>query len=78
MRIQQVENAMFDHAISEAGHPEKSIKSINNNNEKLIQSAYATPFTAYQSDPCISAKKELILEESYQVTHLELALHLIY
>ena len=56
MRIQQVENAMFDHAISEAGHPEKSIKSINNNNEKLIQSAYATPFTAYLSDPCISAK----------------------
>jgi hypothetical protein len=26
MRIQQTENAMFDLAISEAGHPEKSLK----------------------------------------------------
>ena len=66
MRIQQVENAMFDLASSEADHPEESIKSINNNNEKLIQLVYATPFKAHQSDPCISAKKELILEEIYR------------
>ena len=52
MRIQQVENAMFDLASSEADHPEESIKSINNNNEKLIQLVYATPFKAHQSDPC--------------------------
>lgn len=66
MRIQQVENAMFDLASSEAGHPEESIKSINNNNEKLIHLAYDTPFKAHQSDSCISAKKDLILEEIYR------------
>ena len=32
MRIQNTENAMFDFASSEAGHPEESIKSLDNNN----------------------------------------------
>ena len=30
MRIQQTENAMFDLASSEAGHPEESIRSLDN------------------------------------------------
>jgi hypothetical protein len=41
MRIQQTENAMFDLASSEAGHPEESIRSLDNSSEKLTQAVYA-------------------------------------
>jgi arginine exporter protein ArgO len=40
MRIQQTENAMFDLASSEAGHPEESIRSLDNSSEKLTQAVY--------------------------------------
>jgi len=33
MRIQNRENAMFDLASSEAGYPEESIKSLDNDSE---------------------------------------------
>ena len=35
MRIQNRENAMFDLTSSEAGHPEESIKSLDNGSERL-------------------------------------------
>jgi hypothetical protein len=40
MRIQNTENAMFDLASSEAGHPEVSIRSLDNTSEKLTKAVY--------------------------------------
>ena len=40
VRIQQTENAMFDLASSEVGHPEESIRSLDNSSERLNQAVY--------------------------------------
>jgi hypothetical protein len=63
MRIQQVENAMFDLASSEAGHPEQSIKSLDNSSEKLTQAVYDAASANWQFNPGEFAKKRVTLDE---------------
>ena len=63
MRIQQVENAMFDLASSEAGHPEESIRSLDNSSEKLTQAVYAASSANWQLNSGAFAKNMNILEE---------------
>ena len=63
MRIQQVENAMFDLASSEAGHPEESIKSIDNGSEKLTQAVRDAYSENWHLDPGTFVKKMTIIDE---------------
>jgi hypothetical protein len=63
MRIQQTENAMFDLASSEAGHPEESIRSLDNSSEKLTQAVYAAASANWQLNSGAFAKNMNILEE---------------
>jgi len=63
MRIQQVENAMFDLASSEAGHPEESIKSLDNSSDKLTQAVYEASASNWQFNVSEFAKKSNILDE---------------
>ena len=63
MRIQQVENAMFDLANSEADHPEESIRSLDNSSERLIQVAYDTISADWQYNPVTLNNKMNIINE---------------
>jgi len=63
MRIQQTENAMFDLASSEAGHPEESIRSLDNKSERLTQAVYAAASANWQLNSGAFAKNMDILEE---------------
>ena len=56
MRIQQTENAMFDLASSEAGHPEESIRSLDNSSEKLTQAVYVAASANWQLNSGAFAK----------------------
>jgi hypothetical protein len=63
MRIQQTESAMFDLASSEAGHPEESIRSLDNSSEKLTQAVYAAASANWQLNSGAFVKNINILEE---------------
>jgi len=63
MRIQQIENSMFDLASSEAGHPEESIKSLDNTSDKLIKAVYEASASNWQFNAREYAKKTIILDE---------------
>ena len=63
MRIQQTENAMFDLASSEAGHPEESIRSLDNSSERLTQAVYAAASANWQLNSGAFVKNISILEE---------------
>jgi hypothetical protein len=63
MRIQQTESAMFDLASSEAGHPEESIRSLDNSSERLTQAVYAAASANWQLNSGAFAKNMNILEE---------------
>jgi hypothetical protein len=63
MRIQQTESAMFDLASSEAGHPEQSIKSLDNSSERLTQAVYVAAAANWQLNSGAFAKNMNILEE---------------
>ena len=63
MRIQNTENAMFDLASSEAGHPEESIKSLDNSSDKLIKAVYEASASNWQFNAREYAKKTIILDE---------------
>ncbi len=63
MRIQNRENAMFDLASSEAGHPEESIRSLDNSSERLTQAVYAAASANWQLNSGAFAKNMNILEE---------------
>jgi len=67
MRIQNRENAMFDLASSEAGHPEESIKSLDNGSEELIQEVRDAYSENWKLDPGTFVKKINITDEiNYQ------------
>jgi len=63
MRIQQTENAMFDLASSEAGHPEESIKSLGNSSERLTQVVYDTITGDGQYNPVALINKIGLINE---------------
>ncbi|MDB2590559.1 hypothetical protein N9Y32_05985 [Candidatus Thioglobus sp.] len=63
MRIQNRENAMFDLVSSEAGHPEESIKSLDNSSEKLIQAVRDAYSENWHLDPGTFVKKMTIIDE---------------
>jgi hypothetical protein len=63
MRIQNTENAMFDLASSEAGHPEESIRSIDNDSEQLIQAVRNAYSDNWKLNPGTLIKKMVIIEE---------------
>jgi hypothetical protein len=63
MRIQQTENAMFDLASSEAGHPEESIRSLDNSSERLTQAVYVAASANWQLNSGAFAKNMNILDE---------------
>jgi len=63
MRIQNRENYMFDLASSEAGHPEESIKSLDNSSEKLIQAVRDAYSENWHLDPGTFVKKMTIINE---------------
>ena len=67
MRIQQVENAMFDLANSEAEHPNEIVKSLNNGNIE-DPTLVAAIRSAYLNKPefNIKAKTDLINENTSQ------------
>ena len=54
---------MFDLASSEAGHPEESIRSLDNSSEKLTQAVYAAALANWQLNSGAFAKNMNILEE---------------
>jgi hypothetical protein len=63
IRIQNTENAMFDLASSEAGHPEESIKSLDNNSDRLTQAVRDAYSENWQLDPGALVKKMVIIGE---------------
>jgi hypothetical protein len=63
MRIQNRESAMFDLASSEAGHPEESIKSLDNSSDKLIQAVCDAYSENWKLDPGSFVKKSIIIDE---------------
>ena len=63
MRIQNRENAMFDLASSEAGHPEESIKSLDNSSDKLTQAVRDAYSENWHLDPGTFVKKMTIIDE---------------
>jgi len=63
MRIQNRESAMFDFASSEAGHPEESIKSLDNSSDKLIQAVCDAYSENWKLDPGSFVKKSIIMDE---------------
>ena len=56
-RIQRVEDAMFDLASSEAGHPYDAIKSLDNNSERLIEPIQETTSIKWKFNPVSYHKK---------------------
>ena len=63
MRIQNTENAMFDLASSEAGHPEESIKSLDNGSERLNEAVGLASSLDWQFDLHAFVKKMTVLDE---------------
>jgi hypothetical protein len=63
MRIQNTENAMFELAISEAGHPEKSLISLNSSNDELTQAVYDASYASWKFSPDSFTKKIHLLNE---------------
>jgi len=63
MRIQNRENAMFDLASSEAGHPEESIKSLDNGSERLSEAVGLASSLDWQFDLHAFVKKMTVLDE---------------
>ncbi len=65
MRIQQVENAMFDLASSEAEHPDEIIKSLDNGNtdSKLLENIHAAYLNKPQFSPTAIIDKMNLMDE---------------
>jgi hypothetical protein len=63
MRIQNRENAMFDLASSEAGHPEESIKSLDNGSDRLSEAVGLAGSIDWQFDSRAFASKMTVLNE---------------
>lgn len=65
MRIQKVENAMFDLASSEAEHLDEIIKSLDNNNpdSKLIEAMQVASLEDSKYNPEAIAKKTSLINE---------------
>mgnify|MGYP006424400671 FL=1 len=63
MRIQNTENAMFDLASSEAGHPEESIKSLDNGSDRLSEAVGLASSMDWKFDSRAFASKMTVLNE---------------
>ena len=63
IRMQRVENSMFSFASSEAGHPEDTIKSLDNGSGRLIQPVGEAGSANWQFNPRTYVKKTMILDE---------------
>jgi len=63
MRIQKVEDAMFDLASSEANSLLEAVKSLDNNSDRLIQAVQDTISIAWKFDPSSYARKIQMLIE---------------
>ena len=63
MRIQNRENAMFDLASSEAGHPEESIKSLDNGSDRLSEAVGLAGSIDWKFDSRAFASKMTVLNE---------------
>ena len=63
MRIQNRENAMFDLTSSEAGHPEESIKSLDNGSDRLIEAVGLASSMDWQFDLNAFVSKMTVLNE---------------
>jgi hypothetical protein len=63
MRIQNTENAMFDLTSSEAGHPEESIKSLDNGSDRLSEAVGLASSMAWQFDLNAFVSKMTVLNE---------------
>ena len=63
MRIQKVEDAMFDLASDEADSLLEAVKSLDNNSDRLIQAVQDTISIAWKFDPLSYAKKMQMLIE---------------
>lgn len=65
MRIQKVENAMFDLASCEAEHPDEVIKSLDHNNSdsELIKSMQAISLGNLKYDPKAEEEKKNLINE---------------
>ena len=62
-RIQNKETYMFDLASSEAGHPEESIKSLDNGSERLSEAVGLASSLDWQFDLHAFVKKMTVLDE---------------
>ena len=63
MRIQNTENAMFDLTSSEAGHPEESIKSLDNGSDRLSEAVGLASSMDWQFDLNAFVSKMTVLNE---------------
>ena len=63
MRIQNSENAMFDLTSSEAGHPEESIKSLDNGSDRLSEAVGLASSMDWQFDLNAFVSKMTVLNE---------------
>jgi len=63
MRIQNRENAMFDLTSSEAGHPEESIKSLDNGSDRLSEAVGLASSMDWQFDLNAFVSKMTVLNE---------------
>jgi len=63
MRIQNRENALFDLASSEAGHPEESIKSLDNGSDRLSEAVGLASSMDWQFDLNAFVSKMTVLNE---------------
>jgi len=63
MRIQNRENAMFDLISSEAGHPEESIKSLDNGSDRLSEAVGLASSMDWQFDLNAFVSKMTVLNE---------------
>jgi len=63
MRIQNRENAMFDLTSSEAGHPEESIKSLDNGSDRLSEAVGLSSSMDWQFDLNAFVSKMTVLNE---------------
>ena len=63
MRIQKVEDAMFDLTSIEAGHPEESIKSLDNGSDRLSEAVGVASSMDWQFDLNAFVSKMTVLNE---------------
>ena len=63
MRIQKVEDAMFDLTSIEAGHPEESIKSLDNGSDRLSEAVGLASSMDWQFDLKAFVSKMTVLNE---------------